>query len=140
MTQSTDCLFCSMVSGAIPTQCVYEDADTFAFLDIHPVNPGHLLVIPKEHARDIRDVSDASLAAVMRTVKKMANVLTAALHVEGVNVMQNTGHDAGQAVFHLHIHVIPRTPNDGHTHWQGHSYAEGEAASLAALLKSAIQS
>ncbi len=140
MTQSPDCLFCSMVSGAIPVQRVYEDADTLVFLDIHPVNPGHLLVIPKEHACDIRDVSDVSLAAVMRTVQKMARAVTAALHVEGVNVMQNTGRDAGQAIFHLHFHVIPRMPHDGHIHWAGHMYAEGEAGPLAQRIAAAIQS
>jgi len=140
MTQSTDCLFCSIIAGTIPVQRVYEDTDTLAFLDVHPVNPGHLLVIPKEHVADIRDVSDTALTAVMRTVKKMANLLTTSLHIEGVNVMQNSGRDAGQVVFHLHVHVIPRTSGDGHEQWHGSAYADGEWVSMGERLRSAIQS
>ncbi len=139
MTHSSDCLFCALVAGTIPSHRVYEDDETIAFLDIHPVHSGHVLVIPKIHATDVRDSSEASLMAVMRTVKRMAIALTSSLSVEGINVMHNAGHDAGQIIPHLHMHLIPRWPNDGLIHWPGGSYGEGEAAAMAEKIRGAIQ-
>lgn len=113
------CLFCRIVSGELPSQRVYEDAETLAFLDIKPVNPGHTLVIPKAHSVGIADATDEALAAVMRTVKRIAPGILAAVGSQGYNLGVNQGAVAGQLVMHLHVHVMPRFPTDGHALWHG---------------------
>lgn len=112
-----DCIFCKIVSGEIPSVKIYEDEATLAFLDISPLNPGHTLVIPKEHHENIFDVSDESLAPVMRTAKKVANAIKNAVNADAINIGINNGKEAGQLVFHLHIHVIPRFAGDGYVSW-----------------------
>jgi len=106
-----DCLFCKIVAGEIPAFKVYEDSDTLAFLDINPATPGHTLVIPRRHSRDIFEVDDASLRAVGATTKRIADKIRSALGAD-VTVLQNNGRAAGQAINHLHVHVIPRRAGD----------------------------
>jgi len=106
-----DCLFCKIVAGEIPSFKVYEDSETLAFLDINPAAPGHILVIPKRHAKDIFEIEEQSLKAVAATVKRMADRLRSALGAD-VSVLQNNGRAAGQAIDHLHVHVIPRHAGD----------------------------
>lgn len=115
----TDCLFCKIIRSEIPAAKVYEDDATFAFLDLKPVNPGHTLVIPKAHAAGIIDAPDETLAAVMGTVKKIAPGILAAVGADAFNLGVNEGAVAGQLVPHLHIHIMPRFPNDGHNLWHG---------------------
>lgn len=107
----TDCLFCKIANREIPAFKVYEDADTLAFLDINPAAPGHTLVIPKKHAKDIFDIDEQSLKAVAAATKHVAAKIRSALGTD-VTVMQNNGHAAGQAIDHLHVHVIPRSAGD----------------------------
>ena len=97
-----DCIFCKIISGEIPCKKVYEDEKTLAFLDIQPKAPGHTVVIPKKHYINILDCPKEVLAAVIYTVQRVAKKYTA------VNVINNSGAKAGQEVFHLHFHVIPR--------------------------------
>ena len=119
-----DCLFCKIVSGEIPAQIVYEDSYTVAFLDINPINRGHVLVVPKEHFRDFAEVSLDSLKNVMRTVKLITENLGSAVGADGFNVSTNNGKAAGQVVMHLHFHIIPRF-NDDHLHsWSGRPYKD----------------
>lgn len=132
-----DCLFCKIVSKEIPAFVVYEDAQVIAFLDIHPVNQGHTLVVPKVHADAITDASPDVLSAMIVVAQKVAKGLMAT-GAEGVNVLQNTGPVAGQVVPHLHIHVIPRRGDDGFRHWQGKDYQEGEIGTVCEQLKSHI--
>jgi histidine triad (HIT) family protein len=101
-------IFAKILRGEMPSHKIYEDADTFAFMDIMPRGDGHSLVIPKKPARNIIDVDAESLAAVMRTVQKVANASMAAFGADGVTVQQFNEPAGGQVVFHLHFHVIPR--------------------------------
>ncbi len=107
-----DCIFCKIVAGELPAQRVYEDDLTLAFMDIAPGSRGHLLVIPKQHARDITAIDPADLAAVAQSAQVMARRVTERLGADGVNVINSCGAAAWQTVFHLHFHVIPRYVGD----------------------------
>ena len=107
-----DCIFCKIIAGELPSQTVYEDADTVAFMDIAPATRGHLLVVPRTHARDVTEVSADDFAAVARTAKLMAERVRARLEPAGINLHNACGAVAGQTVFHLHVHVIPRYEGD----------------------------
>lgn len=135
---STDCLFCKIVRGEIPAERMYEDGETVAFLDIRPNNPGHTLVIPKEHAANIYEISEGSLCAVMRAAKRLAVAVKQGVSADGVNIAMNNDSAAGQVIFHAHVHVIPRFANDGYAHWPQRAYAEGEAAEVAAKIRAAL--
>ena len=108
-----NCLFCKIIKGEIPSYKVYEDEKTFAFLDIDPSARGHCLVIPKKHAKDMFDVKKEDLEAVILTVRKLAKSLKINLSANGINVLQANQEAAGQSVFHIHFHIIPRYHNDG---------------------------
>jgi histidine triad (HIT) family protein len=108
-----DCLFCQIVDGDIPAHTVYEDEQTYAFLDINPVSTGHLLVIPKQHAEQITDLDTATTQALFATVRDVAGAVEDGLDPDGMNLLQNNGEAAGQAVDHVHVHIIPRYPDDG---------------------------
>ena len=133
-----NCIFRKIIRKEIPSYAVYEDDDSVAFLDIHPNNPGHTLVIPKKHSENLYDMDDHSLAAVMRTAQKVARAIKAAVKADGVNLAMNNELAAGQAVFHPHIHVIPRFKEDGYRHWPQKAYKEGEAEQVAASIRSRI--
>jgi len=113
-----DCIFCKIIRGEIPSLKVHEDDATFAFLDIHPVNLGHTLVIPKRHSRNLLEIPESELSAVAARAKKIAAALMDT-GAAGVNVIMNTEKPAGQIIFHTHCHVIPRYEGDGFTHWRG---------------------
>jgi len=110
-SQNQPCLFCAIAAGKIPAFKVMEDSDTIAFLDINPSSPGHTLVIPKKHARDIFEIDEDSIQAVARMTKRVADKIRSVLGTD-VSVLQNNGAAAGQAIGHLHAHVIPRLPGD----------------------------
>lgn len=129
------CIFCKIINQEIPCYRVYEDDKTLAFLDIKPVNPGHVLVLPKTHYQNFEDISEVDLAALMVTVKKIGKLLKDKLGVEGYNVHENNDPIAGQEVPHLHFHLIPRLAADGLEHWPGKSYLPGEAEEIIKKLK-----
>lgn len=133
-----DTLFTKIIRREIPAEIVYEDDDTLAFLDIKPNNPGHTLVIPKRPYKNIFDIAEDDWLAVARTVHLLAPALIHAVKADGINIKMNNGDAAGQEVPHLHVHLIPRFADDGHTHWQGKSYAEGEAANVATKIRTAL--
>lgn len=103
-----DNVFAKILRGDMPAHKVYEDADTFAFMDIMPRGDGHCLVIPKKPSRNILDVDAESLAAVMATTQKLARAVMKAFSADGVTVQQFNEAAGGQVVFHLHVHIIPR--------------------------------
>ena len=112
---ATDCVFCKIVAGQIPCYRLFEDDHILAFLDIGPVAPGHCLIVPKKHYETLDQVpesDDALLAAVLQAVPKLARAVTAATGTTAWNLLQNNGRIAGQAVDHVHFHIIPRTPED----------------------------
>ena len=108
-----DCLFCKIAKKEIEAKIVYEDEVGMVFLDINPCQKGHLLVIPKEHYENLNEVPEEKLAALFEIVKKMTKLLEEKLGASSFNIGWNHGKDAGQVIPHLHIHIIPRYPNDG---------------------------
>ena len=109
----TDCVFCKIRDGRIPSLKVYEDEATLAFMDINPLNPGHCLVVPKRHAATLWDADVADLQAAVATAKKVALALREALKPDGLNMLQANGAAAFQSVPHFHLHLIPRWVRDG---------------------------
>ncbi|MBY5932631.1 HIT family protein [Tateyamaria omphalii] len=101
-------IFAQILRGEIPCFKVYEDDDTLCFMDIMPRTDGHCLVIPKTPCRNVLDASDAQLAAVMSTVKKVANAAKSAFDADGITLQQFNETAGGQEVFHLHFHIHPR--------------------------------
>jgi histidine triad (HIT) family protein len=109
-----DCVFCGIVAGELPASRVFEDDQVLAFLDIRPVNPGHLLVVPKAHAEFLADLPPETGARVFEAARRLAAALRACgVRCEGVNLILADGEAAGQEVPHLHLHVIPRWSGDG---------------------------
>lgn len=130
-----DCLFCKIVAGATPSEKIYEDEDTFAFLDIHPINRGHTLVIPKAHYANIYEAPEEVFARLMHTVRFLAPKIKQAVGADGINIGINNDKAAGQLVFHLHVHIIPRFDEDGHAHWHGNPYQDGEIITIRDIIE-----
>ena len=107
-----DCIFCKIIKGEIPCYKIYEDEHTLAFLDIAKDVDGHTLVIPKKHSNNILDTDDETLTHVMNTVKLISKHYVEKCGFAGINVLNNNGASAEQAVPHLHFHIIPRLEND----------------------------
>lgn len=105
---SEDCLFCKIVAGDLPSVKVAEDETTYAFMDINPGTPGHLLVIPKRHSRDLLDVPPEDLSAMTLAAQRIARAAIDELDADGVNLLNCCGASAWQTVFHVHLHVVPR--------------------------------
>lgn len=108
-----NCIFCKILEGEIPSFTVYEDELFKVIMDRFPAAPGHVLIIPKRHHENIFDMSANVATAIYPLARKMARVVKEAVGAEGINIVQNNGEAAGQAVFHFHLHVIPRHTNDG---------------------------
>lgn len=108
MTYDDSNVFAKILRGDLPCHKVYEDDETFAFLDIMPRAHGHTLVIPKDEASDIFDVSPETLCNTIRTVQRITPAICAATEADGVLIQQFNGAVAGQTVFHVHFHIIPR--------------------------------
>ncbi len=104
----TACVFCKIIEGTIPSVKVYEDEHVLAFMDIVPVTKGHVLLIPKTHRENIYDLTAEEAAQLFSVVPKIANALKEEFKPAGMNLLQNNGAYAGQAVFHSHLHFIPR--------------------------------
>ena len=105
-----DCIFCKIVKGEIPSFKVYEDDRVLAFMDINPISPGHTLIIPKNHAVNLKEISDEDLAAVHRASKKVLTGIETALNATGVACVQLNGRGVNQVVMHYHLHLIPKVP------------------------------
>jgi len=103
-----NCVFCAIADGEIPSFKIYEDDIVLAYLDINPCTEGHTLVIPKVHSTGLLDTPDETLSAVLARVKRIAAHLKEKLPCDGFNILQNNGGAAGQSVFHLHFHIVPR--------------------------------
>lgn len=112
MRTDRDCIFCKIVAGEIPCFKLYEDSLTLTFMDINPANPGHALVIPKEHWEDIYDIPGDLAGATAETAKRVAEAVNATLAPDGINLVQANGEGAGQSVFHFHMHILPRANGD----------------------------
>ena len=107
-----NCIFCKILAGEIPSTAVYEDDDFKAILDVNPAARGHVIILPKNHAANIYELPDEDASKIMIVAKKIATAIEKAYQCDGVNILQNNGEAAGQTVFHLHVHVIPRFKGD----------------------------
>jgi len=106
-----DCLFCAIIAGDIPSRRVYEDDTAVAFLDISPWKRGHTLVVPRRHVDDVLAAGEA-LTEIAPAISATARLLTARLGSDGLNLLSSAGAVAGQEVFHLHVHLVPRYADD----------------------------
>jgi len=130
-----DCLFCKIVAGEIPSYKIYEDKKFLAFLDINPVNKGHILVIPKKHSKNILEMEDNLVKEMTILTKKLAKNIKGKLNADGINIISNIDASAGQIIFHTHTHIIPRFKDDGFKHWKGMGYQENKAEEIQKVLK-----
>ncbi|WP_345628821.1 HIT family protein [Rugosimonospora acidiphila] len=109
-----DCVFCQIIRGRLPASYAYADEEVVAFMDLRPLTPGHLLVVPREHASGLMDLDEAGGLHVWLVAHRLARALRhTKLRCEGVNLLVADGAVAGQQVFHAHLHVIPRFEADG---------------------------
>lgn len=104
----SDCIFCKIIDGEIPSTKVYEDENVLAFLDISQVTKGHTLIIPKQHMENVYELSPEAAGHVFQAAPKVASAIKEAFQPIGLNLLSNTGEAAGQSVFHFHLHLIPR--------------------------------
>ncbi len=108
-----ECIFCDIAAHKVASKIVYEDNDVMAFLDINPVSAGHTLIIPKKHYENVFDVDEKTLEKIAVTAKRLSIVYKKALNINGVNLLNASGKEAQQDVFHFHLHLIPRRKDDG---------------------------
>jgi histidine triad (HIT) family protein len=141
---AADCIFCRIVRREAAASLVYEDAATLAFMDIRPIFPGHTLVVPKIHAAYLEDLPDGGAGPIMESAGKVAAALrNSGLRCEAVNLWLANGREAGQVVFHVHVHVIPRFRGDGFGIRVGPDYGRtagrDELDAVAAKIRGAIE-
>jgi histidine triad (HIT) family protein len=134
----SDCIFCKIIAGELPSTKIHEDEHVFAFLDIRPVNPGHTLVVPKKHSTNIFDISEEDWMAVQKAVRRIARAIETGLGADGVNINMNNREHAGQVVPHTHVHIIPRKQGDGLKLWPQRPYKDGEVEPTAEKIRSAL--
>lgn len=118
METMTDCIFCKIINGDLPSWKVFENETVYAFFDINPLSQYHTLVIPKNHYINIYDVPEKELKAVISAVQKIAKLYQEKIGIEDIRILSNNGSVAGQEVFHLHYHIIPHYRDDAKIpHW-----------------------
>ncbi len=122
----SQCIFCRIVEGSAKSWKVYENDSIFAFFDIHPANEYHTLVIPKKHYENIYDIPEHELKELIVVVKQLVTLFDVKLGIKNVQIMNSSGAEAQQDVFHVHFHIVPRMTGDGqdikritHPEWVG---------------------
>ncbi|MGD9791314.1 MAG: HIT family protein [Phycisphaerales bacterium] len=134
-------IFTKILSGTIPAHKVHEDHHTFAFLDINPLSPGHTLLIPKVPVAKLHELSDEAAAALGRVLPRLCRAIVHATGIPDYNILQNNGSPAHQAVFHVHIHIIPK-PNATqglNIHWPASPLDPALAKSLVTKITTALR-
>ena len=138
-----DCIFCKIIEGEIPSAKVYEDEHVYAFLDISQVSKGHTLVIPKVHTKDIYDLPAPIAGKLFERVPKIANALKQTYKPIGLNILNNNEAPAGQSVFHIHLHLLPKyNENEGFSaHWSTNEdkYSSDDLQQIAQEIQQAIE-
>jgi histidine triad (HIT) family protein len=136
----SECVFCNIVVGQIPSAKVHEDKLTLAFMDIGEVSPGHVLVTVKPHGENIYGLNDALAAAVFQTAARVARAVKSAYSPEGMTLYQANGVAAGQTVFHFHLHLVPRYTRDGmRLTWPTKNPPREQLEANAAKLRAALE-
>ena len=139
MSDNPETIFDKILAGEIPCHRVYEDEHVLAFLDIGPISRGHTLVIPKERAAQLHELSAEAGAAIGRVLPRLCRAVLQATGATAYNVLQNNGAAAHQAVFHVHFHIIPRRGADGlGIGWNAASLGSDEAADLVGRITAAL--
>jgi histidine triad (HIT) family protein len=139
-----DCVFCKIVVGELPARFLYGDEATVSFLDLDPATPGHALVVPRTHRRDLWEIHDDELVAVTLASRKVAVALRDVLAAPGMWLHQVAGEAAGQDVFHYHLHLIPRYEGDtvqpgwGKPPWTSPELSESDLDTMAARVSQAV--
>ena len=135
-----DCLFCRIVEGDIPAVKIYETQDILAFFDAFPAAKGHCLVIPKGHYESIDFVPDNVISSIFTLAKKIVRLQKKIFNINDVNLLQNNGREAGQTVFHMHLHIIPRFKNDNvNLSWKENAYEnDNEILTIANKMKEGL--
>ncbi|MBE6389639.1 MAG: HIT family protein [Lentisphaerae bacterium] len=129
----SDCIFCKIISGEIPSAKIYEDEYVYAFLDISPINFGHTLVIPKEHHQSAASIPEEVAGRMFRIASRIGILLKRLDEFDAYNLHLADGTAAGQVVMHAHLHVIPRGAEDNFRwNWRQLNYPEGKMAAIAA--------
>lgn len=123
----SDCIFCKIVDGSIPSHIVYEDDHVVAFFDILPISPGHTIVVSKKHVPDVEGLDSEEFAAMAKAVKRIGKAVMEGLGVKGYSVFLDNKSAANQHVPHTHFHLVPREEGDGLERWPQSGYGEGEA-------------
>jgi len=113
MIKDDKCIFCKIIEKSIPSKVLFENDKNLAFLDIFPVSKGHTIVIPKNHYENLEEIPNNELAELFKIVKKISILIHKKLKVDGYNILQNNFRAAGQVVNHFHVHIIPRSNEDG---------------------------
>lgn len=133
--------FARILKGTLPAAKVYEDGQVLAFMNIHPLSVGDLLVIPKQHARNLMDIRPTVLAHLMQVAQRLAKAQAAALHPDGIFLRENNGEEAGQTVFHFHIHVTPQYADTplAQTSYSQKPTDPAELAAVAAKIRAAMK-
>ena len=138
-TYDDDNTFAKILRGEAPAVKVYEDEHVLAFMDVFPQTEGHTLVLPKEKARNLLELSDATAREAITRVKKIAAAVEAALEPDGIVVTQFNGAPAGQSVFHIHFHIIPRSGSQGlGIGWNPGELTDREAEELKSKIRAAL--
>ena len=134
-----DCVFCKIVNGDIPSNTIYENSEFKVIMDISPATKGHVLVLPKEHFKDIYDIDAETAGKLFQLAAVVARALKEVLHCDGLNIIQNNGEIAGQTIFHFHMHLIPRYEGDDVTvKWKEHSMDAEEMDQLRKDIRKAL--
>ncbi len=134
----SDCIFCKIIKDEIPSDKIYEDKKVLAFLDIAPVNPGHTLIVSKEHYEDLLETPEDVLETLIVTTKKLSSKIKEAVKADGINIGINVKSAAGQAVPHIHIHIMPRFKNDNLHLFPQKKYKDNEAKEIVKKIKNLL--
>jgi histidine triad (HIT) family protein len=135
----TDCIFCKIISREIPSEILFEDDCVVSLLDINPIHFGHALIIPKQHYKDFLDVPSEVYHSILQAANIVTHALVQSLKLDGYNLFSNNGRIAGQSVFHFHLHVTPRYPQDNIRFVLSlKQYSDGEIKHYGALIREHI--
>lgn len=136
----SDCIFCKIIGGEIPSETVFEDEEFKVVLDAFPAAKGHVLILPKNHVPNIFEIEPEQAGRLFHLASRVAKAMQSLDGLKGLNVLQNNGEIAGQTVFHFHLHLIPRYDGDSiKIGWNTNTYGEGEAAQIKSAIAAALQ-
>jgi histidine triad (HIT) family protein len=139
MSEYTENVFTKIIVGEIPCHRLYEDEHVLAFLDVGPISPGHTLIVPKERATHLHDLSEEAAAALGRVLPRICRAVATAVGAQAYNVLVNTGPQAGQVVMHAHLHVIPKFEHTGlKSKWESNQLDNDDAKELAAKIQAEL--